>query len=364
MNSYLSLDRNTQMETKRDKNFFGKILTEKDTQGIFSSASRVGRAREDRVTHFLIKQPSSSEPIRVYGVYDGHGSDFVSSYLVHHMPAMLSETMRNVKFHILDEVQEAVVHTFYLMDRQLHDLLLEIWLTRDFDRLERDFYLPFKMNRKKNFFSEIYMESQKELGVSEEELRENFFQLHGGSTAVLAMHLGDYLYLVNLGDSRGIYFDERGAVYTVDHKPDNPEEKRRIESLGSYVTASRVGGILALSRAFGDFYLKKVKGSYTPYGPVSAMPDIYFIRTQPDGMVLLASDGLTDALSTEEIYNFLKEKTRETASSSSSLTKSLHFTIHLIEEACDVYEKIIGGRGHLYDISVDDISLIIARVGK
>ena len=49
---------------------------------------------------------------------------------------------------------------------------------------------------------------------------------------------------------------------TKDHKPDDPEETKRIEASGGFVTLPpktyipRVNGQLALSRAFGDFQLK------------------------------------------------------------------------------------------------------------
>ena len=52
---------------------------------------------------------------------------------------------------------------------------------------------------------------------------------------------------------------------TKDHKPDDPEETKRIEGSGGFVSLPpqtyipRVNGQLALSRAFGDFQLKMSK---------------------------------------------------------------------------------------------------------
>ena len=41
-----------------------------------------------------------------------------------------------------------------------------------------------------------------------------------------------------------------------DHKPDLPEEKRRVESVGGYVHGGRVLSTLAVARGFGDFNYK------------------------------------------------------------------------------------------------------------
>lgn len=82
-----------------------------------------------------------------------------------------------------------------------------------------------------------------------------------GSTAVIAVLDGIKLTVANVGDSRGVMCDSNGTAIALsyDHKPDGESEKKRIEKAGGHIQfwgVWRVNGILATSRALGDFYLK------------------------------------------------------------------------------------------------------------
>ncbi|CAL6064223.1 Protein_phosphatase 2C [Hexamita inflata] len=74
-----------------------------------------------------------------------------------------------------------------------------------------------------------------------------------------------------------------------DHKPDLPEEKRRIESVGGYVHQGRVLSTLAVARGFGDF-------TYKPSVTCSPYINVYTLQKQ-DAWVIVCCDGVWDVLS-------------------------------------------------------------------
>ncbi|KAL4025240.1 hypothetical protein IC575_013620 [Cucumis melo] len=117
----------------------------------------------------------------------------------------------------------------------------------------------------------------------------------GGSTAVVAVLTPDHIIVANCGDSRAVLCRGGRAIpLSIDHKPDRNDELARIEAAGGrviFVNGARVEGILAMSRAIGDKYLKSV---------VISEPEVTFTkRESEDECLILASDGLWDVLSSE-----------------------------------------------------------------
>lgn len=82
-----------------------------------------------------------------------------------------------------------------------------------------------------------------------------------GSTALIAIIDGQRLTVANVGDSRGVLCDHKGKTIPLsfDHKPQSAREHKRIQEAGGFIAFKgvwRVSGILATSRALGDFPLK------------------------------------------------------------------------------------------------------------
>ncbi|CAK9235066.1 unnamed protein product [Sphagnum troendelagicum] len=147
-----------------------------------------------------------------------------------------------------------------------------------------------------------------------------------GTTTVTVLKQGHHLVIANVGDSRAILAtkDEIGALkaiqLTVDLKPNLPKEAERIRQCKGRVFAlhdePEVPRVwlpfddapgLAMARAFGDFCLKD-------YG-VIAVPELsHRLLTDQDQFIVLATDGIWDVLSNEEVIHIVASApTRATA---------------------------------------------------
>nr|GLL32779.1 probable protein phosphatase 2C 59 [Ipomoea trifida]GMD21762.1 probable protein phosphatase 2C 59 [Ipomoea batatas]GMD26317.1 probable protein phosphatase 2C 59 [Ipomoea batatas] len=123
-----------------------------------------------------------------------------------------------------------------------------------------------------------------------------------GSTASTAILVGDRLLVANVGDSRAVICRGGTAIaVSRDHKPDQKDERQRIEDAGGFVMWAgtwRVGGVLAVSRAFGDRLLKQY---------VVADPEIKEEKVDSSlEFLILASDGLWDVVTNEEAVSMVK----------------------------------------------------------
>jgi serine/threonine protein phosphatase PrpC len=136
---------------------------------------------------------------------------------------------------------------------------------------------------------------------------------HSGTTALSVCLTPTHYIFANAGDSRAILVGgPSGTVIfsTADHKPDNPEEMARIQKAGATVFEHRVNGDLAVSRALGDFFYKRVAGIPPAEQPVTAKPDVTVVprNVDQDQFLLLACDGIWDVVSNEVCAQFVLDK--------------------------------------------------------
>ncbi|KAK6929390.1 PPM-type phosphatase-like domain [Dillenia turbinata] len=228
----------------------------------FGMTSVRGRRRdmEDAVAihpSFCRKGEISSD-FHFYGVYDGHGCSHVAMKCKDRLHELVKEEIESEENNIA--WKSAMERSFSRMDREV-----------------------FEWSNSYSSTSNCRCELQTPKCDAV------------GSTAVVAVVTPDRIIVSNCGDSRAVLCRNGVAIpLSSDHKPDRPDELLRIQAAGGrviYWDGPRVLGVLALSRAIGDNYLK-------PY--VSSEPEVTVTeRTEEDECLILASDGLWDVVSND-----------------------------------------------------------------
>ena len=97
---------------------------------------------------------------------------------------------------------------------------------------------------------------------------------------------------------------------SIDHKPEDDDERRRIEKAGGKVTADgRVNGGLNLSRAIGDHSYKLNKELQLESQMITSLPDIKKLELNDDDeFMVLACDGIWNSMSSQEVVDYVKER--------------------------------------------------------
>jgi len=129
------------------------------------------------------------------------------------------------------------------------------------------------------------------------------------------------LLVANVGDSRAVLGKKDGFAVrlSVDHRPDNAAERRRVEQQGGTVAAfggahrvilksrGQVAAGLSVTRSFGDVDFK------VPAEVVTAVPELsaFAIEPEEDVMLILSSDGVTGSITDMEAVRLASIPLRE-----------------------------------------------------
>lgn len=132
-----------------------------------------------------------------------------------------------------------------------------------------------------------------------------------GTTAIFGvLNKQNYQFTaVNTGDSRLLVRRADQVVFvTKDHKPNDPEEKARILANGGRVSGgyavNKQGGGLALSRSLGDCVSHD-------NDIITATPTVTQLFVQAQDCIILASDGLWDVMTNQDVIHFVDQRLKE-----------------------------------------------------
>ena len=245
----------------------------------YSSISINGSKIENQDDYFYYNNYFLIRNLTLFGVCDGHGkngkeiSNLVSilfpSYFFY---ILLDDNLIENKFDINKKILKLI------KIKESPDEVKNMFLFRYFfNKFEIDFsYIPIISSNQNLLIKQIY----ESLHYSHEDLKKRYdIEINNsGTTLCSGIIYGNILYIINVGDSRavlGTYYNRANKWKTtqlsIDHKPNNPNENKRIisyngrverfknefgEEYGTYRVVGRENDSiypgLAISRSIGD----------------------------------------------------------------------------------------------------------------
>lgn len=337
-------------------------------------------------------------PGPVFAIFDGHGGTFSAEYLARHLIKTVASVIRqNIGNNALTFLEQshdqsnqesdrkkALIEHLVLLRQQLAELetLKNLESTHSPDNLQNLLdHLTEAIAQIDHEVAQIdtveavrHQERMQWVGTHHGHFVKSFVEAfermdmqllqknpsQDGSTALLAWFVADtvcfadntrgratrckqlmdglLLYLVNVGDCRAVMCrGGQGIALTSDHKPNRPDEQKRIEKAGGFV--GKIAGIarvysaagaglalehetstyLAVSRAFGDRSLK------TPTRLVSPEPEITRVVVQDQDLFLvLACDGIWDVLSEQEVVDIALPHFNDAKAAADAIVKAAY----------------------------------------
>ncbi len=125
----------------------------------------------------------------------------------------------------------------------------------------------------------------------------------------MALITENEVYCANAGDSRCVLSNNGTAIeMSIDHKPDMPSEKSRIERAGGFVEDNRVKGVLNLSRSLGDLEYKQEPSIPVENQMITCVPEIKIEKLNKNhDFLVIACDGIWDCLTSQECISMCKD---------------------------------------------------------
>ena len=216
----------------------------------FSSSRTTDDQNEDRIDIMKL-----SDNRKLCGVYDGHGSSYVSEYLKNNFLKKFVDTK-----------------------------------------------MPIKLNEAKK----ICEETQKELIDND-----SFMAFTSGSTCIVMLENDKYIQVLNAGDSKAIAsFTDNYIQLNQEHNTSNPNEIKRIDNIDDYkklkIREDPYGvdriGFLVPTRGFGNTKI---------YPYFTCEPQLKTIKKNNLEFIVIGTDGFWNYVDDNDVIKFINENKRK-----------------------------------------------------
>ena len=286
--------------------------------GSYSQAgkSEDGFTKVNQDSFLVLQTEYNLKDFNIFCVMDGHGINghLVSRYLMKYINLFFKN---NKKMNASNSNEDSIYHRLKKSDYHI--------LSRLFRHAERDLH-------------------------KKTEIDANF----SGTTCVMVVQIGDRFICANIGDSRAIMVKTGNEIVplSIDQKPDDPEESKRIVQNGGEISQYEEDGEksgpyriwkkgevypgIAMSRSIGDFIATSL----------GVIPEAKFIEEKIDQdckFIVVASDGIWEFLDNKRVGEIVMPYYKNDDPDGACKA--------LIKEATEWWNK--------EDIVVDDITVVV-----
>lgn len=246
-----------------------------------------------------------------FAIFDGHAGTFAADWCGKKLHLLLEDTIRR---NPNTPIPELLDQTFTAVDQQLEKLPLKnsgctavIAVLRWEDRVPNSqsstgsvLYAPAAVAAVKSASESTSGQDAKETPPSSE-LNLDSSQATSTQAESRPEHPAEarlrndvsrqrVLYTANVGDARIVLCrNGRALRLSYDHKGSDENEGRRVASAGGLILNNRVNGVLAVTRALGDAYMKDLVTGH-PYTTETV------IQADQDEFLILACDGVSQTV--------------------------------------------------------------------
>ena len=313
-----SIKNNTEQTIKEKKTVNALKEGRVKNVGSYSQAgkSEDGFTKINQDSFLVLQSEYNLKDFNIFCVMDGHGNNghLVSRYLMKYINLFFKN---NKKMNASNQNEDSIYHRLKKSDYHI--------LRRLFRHAERDLHKKSKIDA-------------------------NF----SGTTCVMVAQIGDRFICANIGDSRAIMIKTGNEIVplSIDQKPDDPEESKRIVQNGGEISQYEEDGEksgpyriwkkgevypgIAMSRSVGDFIATSL----------GVVPEAKFIEEKIDQdckFIVVASDGIWEFLDNKRVGEIVMPYYKNDDPDGACKA--------LIKEATEWWNK--------EDIVVDDITVVV-----
>ncbi|KAK5118994.1 hypothetical protein LTR62_000205 [Meristemomyces frigidus] len=230
-----------------------------------------------------------------FAIFDGHAGTFAADWCGKKVHLLLEEQIRK---HPNSAIPELLDMTFTSVDQQLEKLPLKnsgctaaVAVLRWEDRIPNQ----------QSATGSTAIAPAAAAAIDSDKPAEGSDPVATESKLRQAASRQRVLYTANVGDARIVLCRNGKALrLSYDHKGSDENEGKRVAGAGGLILNNRVNGVLAVTRALGDAYMKDLVTGHPYTTETVIQPDI-------DEFLILACDGLWDVCTDQEAVDLIRQ---------------------------------------------------------